>query len=60
MIQRCLRDIMRLIGMDAIISAIGLLTDSAVVGVASMLTSPLMGPIVGMTFGAFVKDWQML
>merc|ERR1712129_628998 len=29
-------------------------------GVASMLVSPLMGPIVGMTFGASIRDRVML
>merc|ERR1712228_344597 len=42
------------------IAAIGLLTNSAVAVVASMLVSPLMGPIVGMTFGFVIKDRDML
>jgi len=53
-------DYLALIATGAIIAAIGLLTDSAVVVVASMLVSPLMGPIVGMTFGAIIKDRTML
>eukprot|EP01084_Bolivina_argentea_P079187 143687_1 len=53
-------DYLALIFVGGVISAIGLLTNSAVAVVASMLVSPLMGPIVGMTFGAIIKDKVML
>merc|ERR1719361_1486765 len=52
-------DYLALIAVGAIIAAIGLLTNSAVAVVASMLVSPLMGPIVGMTFGAIIREKQM-
>jgi len=42
------------------ISAIGLLTDSAVVVVSSMLVSPLMGPILGIAYGAAVSRWDFV
>jgi len=52
-------DYLALIAVGALICASGLLTNSAVNVVASMLVSPLMGPIVGMTFGTIVKDKKM-
>merc|ERR1719203_1402286 len=53
-------DYLALIAVGALICASGLLTNSAVNVVASMLVSPLMGPIVGMTFGSSVRDWNMV
>lgn len=44
----------------SIISAVGLATDSAIMVVASMLISPLMGPILAFTFGAAAGDRQMM
>eukprot|EP00954_Amorphochlora_amoebiformis_P014626 1144011-Amorphochlora_amoeboformis.AAC.3 len=44
----------------AIIAGVGLLTDSSVTVVASMLVSPLMGPILGVTFGFLIKDYKMM
>eukprot|EP01083_Nonionella_stella_P164686 545849_1 len=52
-------DYLALIAVGAMICAGGLLTNSAVNVVASMLVSPLMGPIVGMTFGTIVRDRKM-
>jgi len=52
-------DYLALSSVGAMIAAVGLLTDSAVSVVASMLVSPLMGPIVGMTFSAIIWDWGM-
>ncbi len=43
-------DYLTLIFIGGVIAAIGLLTNSAVAVVASMLISPLMGPIVGILF----------
>lgn len=37
----------------------GLATNVTVFIVASMLVSPIMGPILGMTFGYRVSDWQL-
>mmetsp|Transcript_25859 Transcript_25859/g.62285 ORF Transcript_25859/g.62285 Transcript_25859/m.62285 type:complete len:374 (-) Transcript_25859:198-1319(-) len=44
----------------AIISAVGLITDSSVTVVASMLVSPLMGPILGISFGYLIGDTYMM
>ncbi|GAB5356932.1 hypothetical protein AAMO2058_000330700 [Amorphochlora amoebiformis] len=44
----------------AIIAAVGLITDSSVTVVASMLVSPLMGPILGISFGYFIADNNMM
>jgi len=52
-------DYLALTSVGGMIAAVGLLTDSAVSVVASMLVSPLMGPIVGMTFSAIIWDWGM-
>eukprot|EP01104_Vermistella_antarctica_P017649 TRINITY_DN6289_c0_g1_i7.p1 TRINITY_DN6289_c0_g1~~TRINITY_DN6289_c0_g1_i7.p1 ORF type:complete len:465 (-),score=51.81 TRINITY_DN6289_c0_g1_i7:126-1520(-) len=40
----------------AMIAAVGLLQDSDAVVVASMIVSPLMSPIMGITFGAVIRD----
>ena len=53
-------DYLALITVAGLISAVGLVTDSSVSVVASMLVSPLMGPILGMTFGTVINDKQMV
>jgi uncharacterized hydrophobic protein (TIGR00271 family) len=49
-------DYLVLIGLASIIAGLGLAESSSVVLVASMLISPLMGPIVGFTFGVVIKN----
>jgi uncharacterized hydrophobic protein (TIGR00271 family) len=44
----------------AIIAGGGLATNSAVMVVASMLVSPLMGPILAVTFGVTTRDWKLM
>ncbi|XP_063933373.1 uncharacterized protein LOC135145191 isoform X2 [Zophobas morio] len=44
----------------AVIAGIGLASNSAVAVIASMLISPLMGPILSFTFGAFILDRNMI
>jgi len=44
----------------AMIAAIGLVSDSDATVVASMLISPLMGPIIGLTFGCKVRNWTVV
>jgi uncharacterized membrane protein len=44
----------------SVIATIGLLTDNIIVLVASMLVSPLMAPILGVTFGIIVEDWDLV
>lgn len=52
-------DFLALLGIASILAGIGLITDSTVVIVASMLVSPIMGPVMGMTFGSRVCDWKL-
>jgi uncharacterized hydrophobic protein (TIGR00271 family) len=49
-----------LVFVAALIASIGLRRNSATTVIASMLVSPLMGPILGITFGCAVKDMQMI
>merc|ERR1712176_1470694 len=42
------------------IAVAGLATDSSVVVIASMLVSPLMGPVLAFTFGSTIKNKPML
>ncbi|KAL6070803.1 DUF389 domain-containing protein [Balamuthia mandrillaris] len=44
----------------ALIATVGLATDSAPTVVASMLVSPLMGPIMAVTFGTAIRDAGMV
>jgi uncharacterized hydrophobic protein (TIGR00271 family) len=44
----------------SVLAGIGLATNSSVITVASMLVSPLMAPIVGLTFGASVRDKKLV
>ena len=43
----------------SIIAAGGLTSNATVFVVAAMLVSPIMGPILGMTFGLRVADWRL-
>lgn len=52
-------DYLALLTIASILAGIGLVTDNAVVIVASMLVSPIMGPVMGMTFGSQVLDWGL-
>jgi uncharacterized membrane protein len=42
------------------IAGLGLVDDSSVNVVASMLVSPLMGPIMATTFGAVIRDFGLI
>lgn len=42
------------------IAAVGLATNNAVMIVASMLVSPLMGPILAFCFALIIQDWTLL
>lgn len=44
----------------ASIASIGIISDSPVIVAASMLVSPLMGPILGQTLGYLIKDKQFM
>ena len=43
----------------SVMAAGGLTTGTAVYIVAAMLVSPIMGPILGMTFGYRIADWPL-
>lgn len=43
-----------------IIAGSGLATNNSVMVVAAMLVSPLMGPILAMTFGVLIHDWILV
>mmetsp|Transcript_31864 Transcript_31864/g.48483 ORF Transcript_31864/g.48483 Transcript_31864/m.48483 type:complete len:429 (+) Transcript_31864:29-1315(+) len=43
----------------SIIAGLGLASDSATTIIASMLVSPIMGPVVGMAYGATIYDWRL-
>ena len=49
-----------LLFISSIIAAIGLGTNSVTIIIASMLVSPLMGPVVGIAYGASIKDFRMV
>ena len=49
-----------LVFVAAIIASIGLRRNSATTVISSMLVSPLMGPILGMTFGLAIRDKTMI
>lgn len=53
-------DYVVLLCVAGIIAGSGLATNSAVMVVAAMLVSPLMGPILAMTFGILIHDWQLV
>eukprot|EP01127_Copromyxa_protea_P013891 TRINITY_DN3784_c0_g1_i3.p1 TRINITY_DN3784_c0_g1~~TRINITY_DN3784_c0_g1_i3.p1 ORF type:complete len:320 (-),score=31.13 TRINITY_DN3784_c0_g1_i3:12-971(-) len=53
-------DYMSLMIIASIIVVTGLVTNSSVVVVAGMLISPLMGPLLGMTFGTITHDFVMV
>lgn len=51
---------MCLVIIASILAAVGLATDNVVVIVASMLVSPIMGPILAVCFGTFVFDFGLV
>jgi uncharacterized hydrophobic protein (TIGR00271 family) len=52
-------DYLCLIAMASMMAGIGLINDSSVTIVASMLVSPLMGPILAMTFGTLIGKFDI-
>jgi uncharacterized hydrophobic protein (TIGR00271 family) len=43
----------------SILAGLGLVSDSSTTVIASMLVSPIMGPVVGMAYGATIHDWRL-
>lgn len=53
-------DFAAMIAVAGLIAGVGLSVNSSVMIVASMLVSPLMGPIVAFTFGTTVRDGRLI
>ena len=53
-------DYVALLVVASILAGIGLIVNNVVVIVASMLVSPIMGPVMGLTFNSRVLDWKMV
>eukprot|EP00484_Ammonia_sp_Unknown_P028189 CAMPEP_0197025448 /NCGR_PEP_ID=MMETSP1384-20130603/5784_1 /TAXON_ID=29189 /ORGANISM="Ammonia sp." /LENGTH=884 /DNA_ID=CAMNT_0042453977 /DNA_START=20 /DNA_END=2674 /DNA_ORIENTATION=+ len=51
-------DYMSMLLVADVIAAMGLGTDSAVIVVASMLVSPIMGPVLALTFGVHLRKFK--
>ena len=56
----CSFDFLALLAISSILAGIGLITNNTVVIVASMLVSPIMGPVLGLTFGTRIYDWSLV
>lgn len=52
-------DFVSMLAVASILAAFGLVEDSSVFLIASMLVSPLMGPIIAIIFGTVVKERQL-
>lgn len=52
-------DYVMLLIIASVIAGIGLAVNNAVAIIASMLVSPIMGPVLAVTFGATVHDWEL-
>ena len=44
----------------AILAGLGLIGGSTATIIASMLVSPLMGPVIGMAYSTTINDWRLL
>lgn len=44
----------------AIIAGLGLVSNGGAAIIASMLISPLMGPVVGLAYGITIRDWKLV
>lgn len=44
----------------SILAGLGLVSNSSATIIASMLVSPIMGPVVGLAYGTTIKDWQLV
>lgn len=43
-----------------VVAALGLATDSSTTVISSMLLSPIMGPVIGMSYGLVIWDLQLI
>ena len=53
-------DFLSLVFIASVLAGIGLITNNTVVIVASMLVSPIMGPVLALTFGSTIRDFKMV
>jgi uncharacterized membrane protein len=53
-------DYLMLLSIASTIAGIGLATNNTVAIVASMLVSPIMGPVMACTFGSIVNKWSLV
>mmetsp|Transcript_15187 Transcript_15187/g.19529 ORF Transcript_15187/g.19529 Transcript_15187/m.19529 type:complete len:373 (-) Transcript_15187:914-2032(-) len=53
-------DYIMLVFVASVLAAVGLSGNSPVTVVASMLVSPIMGPVLGVTFGTLIRDWKLV
>jgi uncharacterized hydrophobic protein (TIGR00271 family) len=44
----------------SILAGLGLVSNSSATIIASMLVSPIMGPVVGLAYGTTIHDWKMV
>jgi Domain of unknown function (DUF389) len=44
----------------SVLAGLGLVSNSSATIIASMLVSPLMGPVVGLAYGSTIRDWKLV
>jgi uncharacterized hydrophobic protein (TIGR00271 family) len=44
----------------SVLAGLGLVSNSSATIIASMLVSPIMGPVVGLAYGSTICDWKMV
>lgn len=44
----------------SILAGLGLVSNSTATIIASMLVSPIMGPVVGLAYGSTIRDWRLV
>ena len=53
-------DFFTFVFLSALVAGVGLILNSAIILIASMILSPLMSPILGVSFGIASKDFEMV
>lgn len=54
------RTFLTMIFISAVIASLGLLNDSAAIVIGAMLVAPLLWPVIGISMGILVGDWNMI
>ena len=44
----------------SVIAGLGLVSNSSTTVIASMLVSPIMGPVIGLAYGSTIRDWKLV